>query len=215
MAFLGSGIMKKVWNRTVLAQVIFVGGVLFSSCTVSKIYPKEYYDQHKTLLHETEELYSRATKNKPIAVAFTDLGFSGISLELKTDSVRYIYDFTTGEARINDTLNKYGYDPLLVQKIIGNMRMMRSAWINTLDHYVDGKKQLLHIISAPVKQFTIFPLMQKRKYYLFHFYKQPQYYDEQGRLLDKRSIKRLRKINNDIFWRINDKVCYAISGKFR
>jgi hypothetical protein len=207
--------MKEVWSRAVPAHIIFLAAVLFSSCTVSKIYPKQYYEQHKDLLHETEALYGQATKNKLIAVAFTDLGFSDISLELKTDSVRYIYDFTEGEARINDTLNKYGYDPLLVQKIIGNMRMMKSTWINTLDHYVDGKKQVLLVISAPVKQFTIFPLMQKRKYYLFNFYKQPQYYDDQGRLLDKRRVKLLRKINNDIFWRINDKVCYTISGKFR
>ena len=211
----GSSMIKRVWSKAAPLPVIFFVTVLFSSCTISKLYPKQYYEQHKTLLHETVELYGQATTNKQIAIAFNDLDFTEISLELKTDSVRYIYDFENGESRMNDSLYKYGYDSVLVHTIIGNMRMMRSTWINTIDHYVDGKKQLLLFISAPVKQFTIFPLMQKRKYYLFHFYKQPQYYDDLGRLLDKKRVKRLRKIGNDIFWRINDKVCYTISGKFR
>lgn len=202
-------------NRTVF--LISGAGILLagSSCTVSKVYPKKYYEQHKTLLHQTEELYGQATRQRQLAIAFNSLDFTDISLELKTDSVRYIYDFTLGEPGINDTLHKFGYDSLLINRIIGNMKTIRSTWINTLDHYIDGKKQALLFISAPVKQFSIFPPMQKRKYYLFNFYRQPQYFDEQGRLLDKRTLKRLRKINNEIFYRINDKVCYTISGKFR
>lgn len=202
-------------NRLVI--LILGTGILpaVNSCTVSRIYPKKYYEQHKILLHQTEEMYGRATRQRQLAIAFTSLDFTDISLELKTDTVRYIYDFILGEPRINDTLNKFGYDSILVNGIIANMRSIRSTWINTLDHYIDGKKQTLLFISAPVKQFTIFPPMQKRKYYLFNFYRQPQYFDEQGRLLDKRRLKVLRKINNEIFYRINDRVCYTISGKFR
>jgi hypothetical protein len=48
-------------------------------------------------------------------------------------------------------------------------------------------------MSAPVKQFSLFPLLQKRKYYLFHFYEQPQYYDEEGRLLEKKKLKKVKK----------------------
>lgn len=199
-----------------IKSMSFVTGVLlFASCTVSKIYPKQYYEQNKDLLHETEGLYDSASKNNPIAIAFNDLDFTEVSLELKTDTVRYIYDFNYDEARMNDTLWKYGYDSAVVQHMIRNMRTMKSTWINTMDHYIDGKKQLLLFISAPVKQFTLFPPLQKRKYYLFNFYSQPQYYDRQGRLLDKRRVRRLRKINNEIFWRITDKVCYTVSGKFR
>jgi hypothetical protein len=166
-------------------------------------------------LHETEELYNQATRQKLMAIAFNDLSYNSVSLELKTDTVRYIYDFNYDEKRMNDTLHKFGYDSLLVNKIIRNMRSMGSTWINTMDYYVDGKKQLLLFVSAPVKQFSPFPLLQKRKYYLYNFYRQPQYYDEKGRLLDKKTIRQLRKVNNEVFWRINEKVCYTISGKFR
>jgi hypothetical protein len=195
--------------------IFFVALVSLSSCTVSKTYPKEYYAQHKTTMEEMEVQYAKITKEKLIAVAFYDLNFNDISLEFKTDTVRYIYDFYYGEKRINDSLVKYGYDTSLVQQLIKNMRTIGCSWINTLDYYVDGNKRLLLFMSAPVKQFSLVPFLQKRKYYLFNFYKQPQYYDEQGRLLDKRTVRRIRKVSGEVFWRITDKVCYTISGKFR
>jgi hypothetical protein len=190
-------------------------GFLLASCTISRIYPKDYYEQHKTTLHQTESLYKQVTSQQTLAIAFTDLDFTDITLELKTDSIRYIYEFTAGEPRINDSLAKFGYDSSLVNSIIKNMQGMRSTWINTMSYPIGGREGRLIFISAPVKQFTLFPILQKRKYYLFHFYSQPQYYDEQGRLLDRRRLRQLRKVNNEIFWRINDKVCYTISGKFR
>lgn len=205
--------------RILNIRILGITGLLFilftTSCTVSKIYPRRYYEEHQDLLHATETLYGQATRTKSLAIAFTDLDFENLSLELKTDTVRYIYDFNWQEPRMRDSLQRYGYDTSLVGQIICNMRSMKSTWINAMDHYVDRKKQSLVILSAPVKQFSIFPPMQKRKYYLFGFYRQPQYYDEQGRLLDKKTLRRLRKINSEVFYRINDKVCYTISGKFR
>ncbi len=54
------------------------------------------------------------------------------------------------------------------------------------------------------------------KYYVLTYYQQPQYFDEEGMLLDnKRTVRRLRKINGEVFRKINDKVCYTISGNFR
>ena len=189
--------------------------IFLSSCSVSKTYPKEYYAQHKTTMEEMETLYGNITNEKLIAIAFYDLEFNDISLEFKTDTVRYIYDFYYGEKRMNDSLFKFGYDTTLVQRLIKDMRAIGCTWINTLDYYVDGKKRLLLFMSAPVKQFTLVPFLRKRKYYLFNFYTQPQYYDEQGRLLDKRTVRRIRKVSGEVFWRITDKVCYTVSTKFR
>ena len=142
----------------VLAFIFFVVAVTgMFSCT-SKLYPRQYYEQHKATIHEIETLYKKITASRLLSVAFYDLG---------------------------------------------------------LDYYVDGKKQYLVFMSVPVKQFSLFPVLQKNKYYLFNFYAQPQYYDEQGRLLDKKKLQQLRKINSEVFRRINEKVCYTISGKFR
>jgi hypothetical protein len=195
--------------------IVLIASVSFVSCTVSKTYPKEYYAQHRATMHEMETQYDKITKQKLIAVAFYDLDYNDLSIEIKTDTVRYIYDFKYGEKRIGDSLLKFGYDTTLTLQLIKNMRSIGCSWINTLDYYTDGNKKLLLFMSAPVKQFSLIPAFQKRKYYLFHFYEQPQYYDEQGRLLEKRKLRQLRKISSEVFWRINDKVCYTVSGKFR
>lgn len=195
--------------------LIFCVAMILLSCSVSKTYPKEYYAQHKTTMEEMELLYANITKEKLIAVAFYDLEFNDISLEFKTDTVRYIYDFNYDEKRMNDSLFKFGYDTTLVQRLIKNMRTIGCSWINTLDYYVDGNKRLLLFMSSPVKQITLVPFLRKRKYYLFNFYAQPQYYDEQGLLLDKRTVRRIRKVSGEVFRRITDKVCYTVSGKFR
>lgn len=202
--------MTKVFG--LLFFVVAVIGMF--SCT-SKLYPVQYYEQHNATIHEIETLYKKITASRSLSVAFYDLSFSDISLEFKTDSVRYIYDFAYHESRINDSLARFGFDTAMVQKMIGDMRRIGCSWINNLDYYVDGKKQYLVFMSVPVKQFSLFPVLQKNKYYLFNFYAQPQYYDEQGRLLDKKKLQRLRKINSEVFRRINEKVCYTISGKFR
>ena len=190
-------------------------GVYFSSCTVSKIYPVEFYEQNRETLHDMEYLYTKVSGNGQIAVVFSDLEFNRLSMEFKTDTVKYIYDFKYNESRLNDSLYKFGYDTSLVQKMIADMRKIKCTWINTLDYYIEGSKKMLLFMSVPVKQVSLLPVFQKKKYYLFNFYRQPQYYDEAGRLLDKKKLTRLRKVNNEIFWRINDKVCYTVSGKFR
>jgi hypothetical protein len=203
--------MKKLTINLLFAIVV----LHFAACTASKIYPREYYGQNKESLQRMEQLYNKITSSKLIAIAFNDLNFNIVSLEFKTDSVRYIYDFNYSERRMNDSLLKFKYDTALVQKLVKEMRKIKCTWINTLDYYVDGEKKLLLFMSAPVKQVSLFSAFQRRKYYLFNFYEQPQYYDDEGRLLDKVKLKRLRKINNEVFWRINDKVCYTVSGKFR
>ena len=215
MVSVGLNIKKPMLNKYVLVCVVAIAAGIFSSCTVSKIYPKEYYQQNKITMEEMETQYGAITKENLLAVAFNDLSFNELSVELKTDTVRYIYDFVYEEPRMYDSVAKFGYDTGLFRQLISNMRRIRCSWINTMDYYVDGKKQLLLFMSAPVKQITLFPAFRKRKYYLFNFYQQPQYYDAAGRLLDKRRLRRLRKINSEVFYRITDKVCYTVSGKFR
>lgn len=199
--------------RAIISVVILLA--CFVSCTVSRVYPEKYYAAHKELLHKTEEAYRTSTAQKSFALGFTSLDFSSVSLELKTDTVRYIYDFSAEDKQMNDTLQKFGYDTATVQQIISNMKAVKSTWINRMDYYVDGRARSLSFVSIPVKQFSIFPLMQKRKYYVYTFYDQPQAYDSLGRLLDKRNSRRLRKVNGQHFQRINDRVSYTISGKFR
>lgn len=189
--------------------------LLFSSCATSlpKHFATDYYNTNEQAIVKIEKLYSKIFNVKPIVAEFTDNTFNYVSIEMKTDSVRYIYEFNINDNRLRDTLQKFGYDTLGVMTLIRNMKTLKCTWINTLDYYIDGKKQSLVFMSIRPKAFDA--LFANKKYYTLTFYKQPQYYDTEGRLLDKRNRKHLRIVNNEIFWRINDRVCYTVMDHFR
>ena len=186
--------------------------MLCVSCKVSKSFPLKYYTKNEATLQKIQKLYDTANKPNNIAIAFTNWGLTDISLELKTEAIHYIYEFNYKEKRLIDTLQKFGYKASTTVNLINEMQKIKCTWVNTLEYYVDGKKYNLLCIAIHAKRFIF---NQKTKYYVLHFYKQPQYYNEQGKLLNKRKLKQLRKINAETFVRINDKVCYTISSKFR
>jgi hypothetical protein len=117
------------------------------------------------------------------------------------------------EPRLIDTLNRYKISAIGVKEIIRQMQSIRCAWLNESDYYVDGKKYTLILMS--IKPVALKRPFAYAKYYVLTYFPQPQYFDSEGRLLQKRKLNELRKINGEIFKRINNKVCYTISGRFR
>jgi hypothetical protein len=186
---------------------------LLQSCAVPKNFPVYYYKTNEKIINNIEKQYSRLYTQKPIAAAFTDKDFEHVSVEMKTDTLRYIYEFDITDPTLKDTLQKFGYDTTGILQVLRNMKQIKCTWINTLDYYVDGNKRLLTFLSVRHRAMDV-PFSSK-KYIILTFYKQPQYYDSEGRLLDKKSVRRLRRINNEEFQRINDRVCYTLSSHFR
>ena len=186
--------------------------MLLFSCSAKKI-SSDFYFEHQTVLEEIEQSYKKLSAQRPFNLAFTDKEFRTVSVEIITDTVAYIYDFVVHEPRLNDTLRKYHMNVEGVNHLIDMMVGIRCTWVNNFDYYVDDRKQTLILIS--IKPVAIRPIFTYKKYYILTFFSQPQHFDEQGRLLDRRRLRRLRKINGEVFHRINDKVCYTVSGQFR
>ena len=189
--------------------------MLLCSCATSvpQHIAKKYYTKNEVTISRIEETYKNIFVVKPIVIEFTDNDFNYVIIEIKTDSIRYIYEFNVNANNLKDTLVKFGFDSNAVMKLIFDMKQIKCTWINTLDYYVEDKKQNLIFMSMRPVYFDL--SLAKRKYYTLTFYKQKQYYDTEGRLLDRKNRKLLRIINNEIFWRINDRVCYTISNHFR
>lgn len=186
--------------------------MLLFSCSAKKI-SSDFYFQHQTVLEDIEKTYKKSYEQKPFNLAFTDKAFRTVSLEIITDTLSYIYDFGVHESRLNDTLRKYHLNVEGVNHLVDLMVNIRCTWVNNFDYYVDEQRRTLILIS--IKPVGLHPILSYKKYYVLTFFSQPQHFDERGRLLDKRRLRRLRKINGEIFQRINDKVCYTISGQFR
>jgi hypothetical protein len=185
--------------------------ILAASCTRLNI--TNYYHRHRSTLDGIEETYRNAYTKKPFTIEFTDRSFDRVSLELVTDTLTYIYEYQIGEPRLQDTLLKYGYDTTAIAWLIDNMRSRKCTWIDNLDYYSETNKHSLIYISLWPRALNS-PFVNK-KYYILTYFQQPQYFDSEGRLLVGHRLRRIRKINGDVYHRINDKVCFTVSDRFR
>lgn len=193
--------------------LLLAGLVCFTfSCSPRNISTKYYY-QNEKVLDGIEKEYKDLYRKKPFKLSFNDRSFNTVSVEIITDTITYIYEFAVNEPRLADSLVKYQLDAPRVMNLIRKMQSIRCAWISSVDYYTDEKKDSLVYLS--IKPVALKAPFSYSRYYVLTYFHKPQYFDKEGRLLDKRRVRRLRKINGEIFRRINDKVCYTISGRFR
>ncbi len=185
---------------------------MLSSCSPKNISSK-YYFQNKNILDSIEHSYKQLNEALPFSIAFTNRNFNAVAIEIKTDTLSYIYEFDVIEQRLKDTLIAYHLNSAKIIDLITKMKSIRCTWINSYDYYLDEKKKTLVFMS--IKPVAINAVFSYKKYYTLTYFEQPQYFDSNGKLLDKKRLKTIRKINGEIFKRINDKVCYTVSGKFR
>ena len=83
--------VKKSMKR--LLPYILLIAVFGTSCS-SKIIPTRYYrEENKDVLDRIEESYSKTLQQKAFTLGFSDKYFQTISLEIITDSLKYVYEF--------------------------------------------------------------------------------------------------------------------------
>ena len=187
--------------------------LFFCSCNPAMHIAEQYYNQHEMILTTIEKEYKALYAHNAVAISFTDNSFKYISIEIITDTIKYIDEFDVTESRLNDTLIKYNLDYIAIHHLIDNMRIVKCIWINMLDYYIaEEKNTLVFIAIRPLGMNNPFT---NNKYYILTFFSKQQYFDKEGTLLARNKHKRQREINGDIFRRINDKVCYTISDRFR
>lgn len=200
-------------TNSILLSLAIILMIQLSSCSPELIIAEKYYNKHEKVLTTIEKDYKLQYAYKPFAVAFTDKSFRYVSIEIMTDTLKYIYEFEVGESRLNDTLMKYELNQAAVHQLINNMRTVKCIWINMLDYYVEEHKNALVFIAIrPLEMNNPFT---NKKYYILTFFNKQQYFDKEGNLLARNKHKRKREVNGDFVRRINDKVCYTISDRFR
>jgi len=197
-----------------LCNILLVSaGMLLCSCSISKSSLVQYYSKHQKVLDSIEASYKNLYRLNPFSIGFTDRSFNYVSVTIITDTLQYIYDFGVDEPRLKDTLSKYELNETAVIKLIKQMRTVHCTWINNLVYYENTKAQPMTFIS--IRPIALHAPFMYKKYYILAYFSQPQYFDSEGRLFAGKRKRRLRKINDEVFLRLNDKVCYTISENFR
>lgn len=201
--------VNKIWYGIFL----FCSVLLIGACNVSKKISSAYYYNNEKTLDSIQQSYNTLYAQKPFSLEFTDKPFNNLSIAIITDSIKYIYQFEVTEKRMADTLQKYHLNIAGIKHLITQMKSIHCTWINNLAYYESEKKKMLTYIS--IRPVTANLPFTNSKYFILTYFAQPQYFDSEGRLLASRKLRKLRQINNEIFRRINNKVCYTISEKFR
>lgn len=196
--------------RTV--PTILIASLVLSSCS-TRIVSNNYYQQHKKTVDQIESRYEKLKAAKPFAIAFTDKELNIISIEMISDSLTRIYEFNVNEKRLTDSLLNYGYDSRGINDLIREMQQAKVTWVNSVDYYVNDQPQQLIYLS--IKPVTIRYLFSPPKYIALGYFRTAQSFDEKGRLLDGRRTRRVRKIKDQVFYRITDRICYTITEKYR
>ena len=194
----------------IIGWLLIIG---MAGCTSRKVFTSNYYAENEKALTAIEASYRKIYEQTPFSIGFSDRAFEYVSIEIITDSIKYISEFPITDPRLQDTLRKYQMPVEGVLELILKMRDIQCSWINTLDYYTHTQKKNLVFLS--VKPVALHLPFTPQKYYILTFFQQPQYYDSEGNLLAGRQLRKLRKINDETFRRINDKVAYTISQQFR
>ncbi|MEO5781979.1 MAG: hypothetical protein ABIQ07_01830 [Ginsengibacter sp.] len=194
--------------RNILLFLILPGMLL--SCSSRNI-PHHYYRNQKSLdsLHSN---YRSLINENVFTLFFKDRSYRSITLEIFTDTLKYIYYFKINEASLQDTLMKYKINPENFYFLMDQMTRTRSLWVSQLDYYVGSKKDSLIYIAFRSRPLWFF--FTSQKYFMINWFKKPQQYDRKGVLLDLSSSVPM-ELNDRKSHRINDTMAYRISNRFR
>lgn len=200
-------------NRTIYHIIPFSFLCLLLSCSYTKNFTQNYYRENEITLLSIRDRFKKLYDKNPFALEIINKKINRIGMEIHTDSIKYIYSFRMDEPFLLDTLHKYKFDVNAMSALIKDMQKAHCTWITNLDYYEKLQKKYLVFISVRDKKLNAF--LRSERYFTLAFFDQSQPYDEKGKLLDKEDLKRIRLINDGVFRKINDKVSYALTGKYR
>lgn len=198
--------MKKI----IIQAMIIV--LLFCSCQSGKTLTAEYYKQNEQSLLDLKKNFKKLHQQHPFSIEIKNRDFIDLGLEIITDTARYIYSIPVNGIAFRDTLQAYRFDTTGMLNLLSVMKKMQCTWITNLDYFENREAKYMVFLSLRHQQLGS---GRKERYFTLAFFEQPQYFDEKGRLIDKGATKSPRKINGETFYKINDRVCYTLSGHFR
>lgn len=185
---------------------------MLTSCSARRELTGEYYRQNEEALSSIQARFKHIQRSTPFSMDIKDRDFSKIGIEIVTDTIRFIYQFDLQNHNLRDTLVKYKFNLPQMITLIDDMRTMHCTWITNLDYYEKRNEKFLVFLSLRHRRLGT---NRKEKYFTLAFFDEPQPFDEKGRLIDYENKKQPRQINDRIFYRINDKVFFTLSGDFR
>ena len=191
--------------------LLFVFGIFLFSCSQRNI--ADHYYRNQKSYDSIHANYKSLIHENVFTLFFKDRSYRYITLEIFTDSLKYIYYFKTDELRLYDTIVKYKINTKDFYLLMNQMTRARSLWISQLDYYVKNKNENLIYIAFRSRPLWFF--FSSQKYCMINWFTKPQQYDVKGFLLNQSLTPIPLELNDRKSYRINDTVAYRISNRFR
>jgi len=161
-----------------------------------------YYHQNKQTINELKQLYEQLYLQQPFAAGFTDKSFQYYVMEVKTDTLRYIYNSEKNKEVLAKTIEKFKFDTIQLRKLAIKMKEIKSLWISKSTFFINEKRETVTFMTF--KSVLTEAPFEENKYYTLLFLAEPIAGD-----LIKDKIKK-----GDLV-KIEDLVYFMIGTKYR
>lgn len=174
---------------------------LLGSCMVNnQRKTANYYFKNQVKIEALLNTYENLYQKQPFALGFSDRRFNYYTLQLYTDTVRYIYNTKTSRQNIFDEIIKTPISNKEFLDIAQQIKDVRCLWIDKYDYYIQGEKHIATFMSF--KSVLFKRSFEENKYYVLVFLNRELPLNDDNEVLKR---YRMTKIKDGVYFGIRDK----------
>ncbi len=184
----------------IFCACFFTAAILYACSTPEKL-SRKYYLSRRTELQQINSFYTDLWKIQPFILNFTDARFKHYSLEVSTDTVRYVYNTSIMKFSVADSISRFGLDSIMIKKL-GQM-MVGSKCICVAHHsfYSHDREFAANWLFFKQVQTSMF---KESRYHVLIFFKELLPADIQKEFIERQNLVQLE-----------DNVFYTVSNRFK
>lgn len=162
----------------------------------------KYYFQHEKQIVNIVRSYNELYKTQPFNLGFSERDYSGIGMDIITDSIRYAITNKQFSDAVRDAVREFGYDTVKLRKLYSDLYKIRAIWLGKDEMYFRSRRfQVIYLSFRSVAGSNPF---LDRKYYTLISIDPDGLDDELNVLLSKRGYSHIK-----------GNVYFKIMGRFR
>lgn len=149
---------------------LILGAVLLYSCTGTRK-TASYYRENKGAIDSMVHLYEKLYAYQPFAAGFTDRSCKYYVMEVRTDTVRYVYNTEKNAPQVLALVERFAYDTAQIRDLTVRMKALKCLWLSKTSFYVNKTKETVTFLSF--RSVAVDNPFVENKYYILLFLPYP------------------------------------------
>jgi hypothetical protein len=127
--------------------LVMLFGVVGFACKTPLNRATIYYKKYDDKLLDIIKQYDKLSAHHNFMCGFTDRTFKYFSIEIKTDSVRYVYNSAVRNFQLADSVIKFQIDTAGVRRMAIDMYKIKCLWVGKADFYPQKQKVTIDYLA--------------------------------------------------------------------